>query len=211
MIIGGAASIGGALLKKKSSGSTAQNAMGLPDPFQKALERQQQLSQQLIDQGKPLVSKGAKTQTGLIDKYYSPLVYGDRAQSNAVLAPAIDDVNQGYKSLIQQAGQGARGGGMGNFLLDVKQKKANDIARLRFGARDSAAAAMGGLGQGLLTSGTNLQTGGQQGFENVLQALLGERGLQNQMDIARQNRNSSIFGGLGSAAGSILSALILRG
>lgn len=214
--IGAAAGAAGGLLNSRGgSSSSGSSSSANPDQLatnqalRDAIAKQGTMSQGLIDQGKPLVGQGAGYMTNAGD-YFKNLLGGGEGLNRALAGP-ISDLRTGSQAQLQNIAKFAPRGNTAQLLGDQQSQLGSQIARLRFGAQSGAASSLAGIGQGLLGSGVNLQTGATGGMNGILQALLGQQGQQNQLEMFKSQQSAEKSGAFGEGIGNLLGILLSPG
>lgn len=206
-LIGAGLGLLGNLGGGSSSKNKNQSQSIFSDPaFLAALNNSQAAGKQLMDTGSPLVGSGSGYLRNSGD-YLQSILHGGPAQDKALAGP-ISDLKTGSQAQLATLSQFAPRSSTASLLSDHQSKLTSGIARLRYGAQTDASTNLANIGNMLLGQGTNLMTGGANTMQSVLQTLLGRMGLQNQSQIAADQRRSDMFGNLGEGFGNILGILL---
>jgi len=200
---------GGGGGSKQQNNAMAQDQLATSAALRAALDKQSGMSQGLIDQGKPLVGQGAGYMTSSAD--YLKAILGGGAGADKALAGPISDLRTGSQAQLSNLSKFAPRGNVAGQLADRSTQLSSGIARLRYGAQGDAATGLAGIGQGLLSGGTNLQAAGSQGMSGILATLLGKSGQENQFNIAKMQGDQAKWGGLGEGIGNLLGTLLSPG
>lgn len=184
--------------KKQQQQADAQMALIKP-----LMEAQVAGSKYALDTSKPFL-QGASQGIADVQKFWQPLMSGNRTAIDQFLSPERRAINSGYDATAQALSKfGPRGGGRISALAKADTKRQGDLSDLVFGGRTKAADTMrdlagmqGGLGVSTLGAGLS---GGSQAY-NLFS------GLQNRADGARAGANQA-WGDVGSSLGTFLTDL----
>lgn len=154
-------------------------------------------SKDLISQGKDLTTEGSDALHPVIQQFMD-LLSGDREAVDAAIAPEERSVLDQYDVSRRAIGEfGPRGGGATSTIAQSRFKQAGDITTLRSSVRRDAASSLAEIGSRLTAQGIGAQTGGINGFMNLLQQALESKG-----------QDLQTMGQLGEGLGTILSLFL---
>lgn len=164
----------------------------------------QPIMEQAAGSGKRFL-QGAEAGIGDLQKFWKPLVGGDRAAIDQFLMPERQAINEGWQATQQNIARMApRGGGRVSALAGANVKRQGALNDLVFGARKEGANQLRGLSELMGSLGTS----NTQGAMSSLAALATGAGnrqsnaTMNAMDMYGQR--SQGLGQLGSSLGGFL-------
>lgn len=157
-------------------------------------------------------TKGAQQGIGDLQKFWTPLVKGDRSAIDQFLAPERGAINEGWQATNQTLSRMApRGGGRVSALAGAQVKRQGALNDLVFGARREGANKLQGLAE--LMGGLGAQNSGQA--SGALSGMAG--GAANRQSNASMNlagmygERTQGMGQLGSSLGGFLTDLFKGG
>jgi len=202
----GSSAIGG-LFGKGAARKQEKLARDQYDMLKPLLQSQAEGGKYAIETSKPFI-QGAGKGIQDLQKFWEPLLKGDRSAIDMFLAPERRAINQGYKSLSNNLATFApRGGGRLSALANADESRQGKLSDLVFSGRREAAGQSAGLAQLLGGLGTST-LGAGLGAGGTLANLYNSQ--SNRAMGARSEANAGL-GSLGESLGSFLGGLKLFG
>lgn len=160
-------SIGASLLGRRSAKNAAKQS---PAELQ-AQQQQQDVSRELVGQGRTLTNYGMP-QLQQASRYYSTLAGGNRAALSQTMAPDVQHINATYGGTQRTLSRFLKGPDRDFQLGELARQRAGAIGGLFTGARDRGVAGLTSLGQYGVSQGSEL-TRGAAGVAGNVQAAAG--------------------------------------
>lgn len=146
-VIGAGGAIGSSLIGSNAASSTYDQAQKELQPFRRgAMRNADELSgnsRQLFGQAMPAVQQS-------LDYYKNLLGANGRKGLYSAVAPAAGTIAENYRGATSSLTKNLRGGERDMGLAELKRQQVGDTARLVSGVQPGAAAALGGMGSGLV-------------------------------------------------------------
>lgn len=143
------ASAGGTLLGNKAARDTRKAAMQRTPEELALMQAQTGLANQQAQQGGALFGAAMPSVMSTLD-YYRTLIDGSRAARMSAVSGETQDASQAYQGADAAVKKNLRGGERDEALANNATARAGAVSRLVTGVRPNAAAALGGLSEGLV-------------------------------------------------------------
>jgi len=208
LLAGAGAGIGGDLLAHHLAGGgdkkTAQPAAGTTDPYTDLLQKQAAGAQA---EGAASSSAGTDAIAPVM-KYLQSILGGDPQAMLAATQPERGRVIDQYDTARRNAAEfGPRGGGTTGALAKSRFDQASSLSDITSSTRRDAAATEGQLGLQLKSLGLSAEQLASTDLNSIINAILNKQ----YLDVQKRGQNAGLLGDVGSAAGSIISAIITKG
>lgn len=169
--------------------AASNNLAGTSDlALNKAFPQETAAGNNLLNAGQGNVSSGTN--------FFNTLLNGNKANTQAMLQPNIDQIRQANANTISSASTlMPRGGGRSGTLFGAEYAPNQQIQNLFNTARTSAATALPQIGLGQQQIGSNLFNTAN----NALSAATGANSANAQLALANQQRSDNLISGIGSA------------
>ena len=140
--------------------------------------------------------------------YFKAIASGDPGALMQATMPERGRVIDQYDAARKSASISMpRSGGATSALLNSYVSEANQLSDITAGARKEGMTALGNLG--VTTAGLSLSADqlASADMDSIIRAVFGERQLENE----RRGQNMALWGDVGTAAGSIIGAILTKG
>lgn len=152
--------------------------------------------------GTSALGTGQQT-TANATNFFNTLLNGNAANTNALLQPNIQQIRNANQNSIQAASTlMPRGGARSSTLFQQPFQNNAQIGNLFTGMRSNAASGLGQIGLAQQGIGAGLVNTANQ----PLNTAAGAQSSVLQSGLTQEQINNSLFGGIGSLAGSLLTA-----
>lgn len=204
LALGAGAGVGGDLLARKLGGGSSKAPAAQPtDPYTSLLSQQAAGAQA---QGEASSASGTDALAPVM-KYLQSILGGDPSALMAATQPERGRVIDQYDTARKSAAEfGPRGGGTTGALAKSRFDQASSLADITSGARRDAVATEGELGLQLKQLGLSAEQLASSDLSTVINAALNKQ----YLDVQKRGQNAGLLGDVGSAAGSIIGAILTR-
>ena len=203
-LAGIALGVGGGLLGSKLAGGGKKTPATPTDPYTDLLQKQATGAEA---QGEQSSAMGTDALAPVM-KYLQSILGGDPQALMAATQPERGRVIDQYDTARRSAAEfGPRGGGTTSALAKSRFDQAASLADITSTARREAVATEGELGVQLKSLGLSAEGLASTDLNSIINAVLNKQ----YLDVQKRGQNAALLGDVGTAAGSIIGALITKG